>query len=547
MSNQFYSLREKTSASDLARRQTNSRTPGTHGPRRNPIVTPSPRTSNPYSPLETETDDDESNRSNNNNSNASEISAASSDDFDFQDDFFNTTMSSNIPIETVYEGLSAEDRKSIREPTLNDVQRVRSSIANNLYNQTSQEELTGHSSIVESLEGHRLRMEDNSVSLPAVPKKPSVRPPVKADKGQLLTWELDRRQYNNYMLWDKAVIHALLIIFPNGMTDIERGHTGMLPMTLTGRSAMDHIEDKTKTDVVATKAYVGLLDDMRAMKYEPNSNGPVQYFKDLKTAQYEANALDKHGKISDGQIIMCAKDAFTSCGLEPTHTTTISKAWVTADDDNESNHPGTHLATRWLRFTLFYNRELKVLHSNGDTGNSHQANHTSVLTSRVDDLERGLIQSESNIEQIYSNQEAIESRPNHDGASIPGAISTSGGSAFGTGESLAKTMHSMLTEIKDLKSAVKRDRNHTSGGSDRDKTVMGGMGTEQWRQWKYWCFSCGVNLRHNSAGHTHEASKKRTHIASATFENQQGGNNLRDHLWKKWCHPVTHKPHDKKE
>ena len=173
-------------------------TPGTHhGPRQNPVVTPSPRTTNPYSPLETETDDDESNRSINNNSNASEISAAASDDFDYQDDFIDTTMSYTNPKVTVYEGLSADDRRSIGEPTLNDLQRVRNSIANFLYNQTSPEELTGHSSIVETLEGHRLRMEDETASLLVAPTKPSIRPPVKADKGQLKTWELDQLQYKN--------------------------------------------------------------------------------------------------------------------------------------------------------------------------------------------------------------------------------------------------------------------------------------------------------------------------------------------------------------
>ena len=87
---------------------------------------------------------------------------------------------------------------------------------------------------------------------------------------------------------------------------------------------MNHIESKTKTDTVATKAYCDLIDEMMRKKYVPNSNGPVQYFKELRTDQYEANALDEDGKISDGQIIMYAKRAFTSCGHDATHPTTIS-------------------------------------------------------------------------------------------------------------------------------------------------------------------------------------------------------------------------------
>ena len=127
MSNRFYSLREQTTASELARHQSTSRTPGTNGPRRNPVVTPRPRSTNPYGPLET--DDDKSNRSINNISSASEISAALSEDLDYQDDFIETTMSTTNPQGTVYEGLSAADQRSIVEPNLNDVQRIRSSIA----------------------------------------------------------------------------------------------------------------------------------------------------------------------------------------------------------------------------------------------------------------------------------------------------------------------------------------------------------------------------------------------------------------------------------
>ena len=71
--NQYYSLSNPPTISDLARRQA-----ARPNPNRQPTlaVTPNPRTkNNPYSPLETETDDDESNRSNNNNNsnNASDV------------------------------------------------------------------------------------------------------------------------------------------------------------------------------------------------------------------------------------------------------------------------------------------------------------------------------------------------------------------------------------------------------------------------------------------------------------------------------------------
>ena len=135
---------------------------------------------------------------------------------------------------------------------------------------------------METLEGYRQRVDDETSSLPVAPTKPYNRPPAKADKAQLHVWHLNQKQWAAYRHWDQFVIKALQLIFPNRLTDKEKGHTGMLPMHLTGRTAMYHIESKTKTDTIATKAYCDLIDEMIRKKYVPNSNGQVQYFKELR-------------------------------------------------------------------------------------------------------------------------------------------------------------------------------------------------------------------------------------------------------------------------
>ena len=149
--------------------------------------------------------------------------------------------------------------------------------------------------------------------MPVAPTKPYNRPPAKADKAQLHVWHLNQKQWAAYRHWDQFVIKALQLIFPNGLTDKEKGHTGMLPMHLTGRTAMYHIESKTKTDTIATKAYCDLIDEMIRKKYVPNSNGQVQYFKELRMDQYEANALDDY--------ITTARTQFIYNHLVPLHST----------------------------------------------------------------------------------------------------------------------------------------------------------------------------------------------------------------------------------
>ena len=149
---------------------------------------------------------------------------------------------------------------------------------------------------------------------------------------------------------------------------------------------MDHIESKTKTDIIATEAYCGLLDQIMARKYVPNGNGAVQYFKDMKHDQFEANALDEDGEITDGQLIIFAKKAFLRCGHKTTSITDINVRWAKEDKLHRTQHPSTHQETRLERFCALLNTELKALYDSGETGVENQANQSTILN-RMENLE----------------------------------------------------------------------------------------------------------------------------------------------------------------
>ena len=73
------------------------------------------------------------------------------------------------------------------------------------------------------------------------------------------------------------MIGVVRVKFPNGLTDKEIDTDGILPSSLTGRQAMDHIEGKTIKGIVSTQAYCNILTRMMTRKYVPNGNGVVQY------------------------------------------------------------------------------------------------------------------------------------------------------------------------------------------------------------------------------------------------------------------------------
>ena len=527
----FYSLKPQRTAQDIANRRQRS------------AVTPSPKhpaQGNRYNALETDdTDEEGSNRSNNNNnSNASDISAASSIDSDYSD-IFEVNMNST-PTDTVLESLEPIDRLPIPTPNINDVQRIRSRIANVLFDKPGEED-TNHAGLVETLAGHRDRLQDQRASLPKPPKDPANRPPI-TNKVDLLIWQMDKGQRNAWDHYNRSALIAIKVVFPNGLTDLELSHAGALPIFLTARQAFDHIEKKTKTDDISTTAYSDALKRMQALKYTPNGNGPTDYFKAMVTAQFEANSLDRHGKVSDGQIIMYAKNAFSNCGHAAIHLTDVSTKWNNADEKYETDHPNTFLETRWNRFCVLYSAELIKLVNSTVIVPDHQAHHSQEFENRIRSVEIGNEQAHSNIDRLHSNMQSLD-----DSRSVPGDIITSG-STNGTVATAATPVTAqdvasiMATALQAYETNQNNDGNRgRNRGGDRggDRRGRGREYTKstEWRQWNKWCWECGVNLKHNSEGHWSKASN---HKDAATRTTPLGGNSKRDHLWMKWW-----SPHDK--
>jgi hypothetical protein len=58
-----------------------------------------------------------------------------------------------------------------------------------------------------------------------------------------------------------------------------------------------------------------------------------------------------------------------------------------------------------------------------------------------------------------------------------------------------------------------------------------------WRQYKCWCYSCRVNLSHNSNECRSRKFAAHPQHLNATFNNQQGGNGKKDNNWMKWNSP----------
>ena len=108
----------------------------------------------------------------------------------------------------------------------------------------------------------------------------------------------------------------LQVKFPTGLTDLEI-EEGMLPLTLTGRLAFEHIDRKVTSSAVATKAYLNLAKAVTTRTYVPNGSGPVHYLQEMKRDQL-STAVVKAAMIDEVVIILYAQYAFMESGHDMT-------------------------------------------------------------------------------------------------------------------------------------------------------------------------------------------------------------------------------------
>ena len=69
----------------------------------------------------------------------------------------------------------------------------------------------------------------------------------------------------------------------------------------------------------------------------------------------------------------------------------------------------------------------------------------------------------------------------------------------------------------------------TKGGKSKNDMLK-----QTWRQYTFWCYTCGVNLHHNTIDGCTRVPKREGHNVTATRDNPGNGNTSRNHLWMKW-------------
>lgn len=230
----------------------------------------------------------------------------------------------------------------------------------------------------------------------------------------------------------------------------------------------------------------------------------------------------------------------------------IENSWAIIESTNAKEFKDVKV--RYKYFKEHYTMHLQNLVKNEDPKQPQpQAHIVDSHGSMIADLQgtmQSVVEDQNHVRDQYAHRvEAAYNARVHPGPpSVVATTSTSTTTSNNSANTAAPSMsyNDVQEMIKKAIQGVTATPQETNNNSNRKRQNLW-KGKGKWRQWRSWCYTCGVNLTRNTEGCRQflKAPKHKT-CPDATKNNLQGGNGTRNHLWMKWCHPVTNKVHDTK-
>jgi hypothetical protein len=201
------------------------------------------------------------------------------------------------------------------------------------------------------------------------------------------------------------------------------------------------------------------------------------------------------------------------------------------------NEQVRHEKESYRYFKSLYNKELRLLHV---SQNPRKTKARAFEATAMDDWRSNV---EYNLNQVNVGQEDLASALSaaiRDNMSISGESTHPGGSiaipsAITAESSLTNDRYrQMKDELLDAMHTALQTKSQTTY---EQRPNSYDQRPKIWRQCKCWCYSCGVNLSHNSNECRSRKFTAHSQHLTATFNNQQGGNGKKDSNWMKWNSP----------
>ena len=390
----------------------------------------------------------------------------------------------------------------------------------------------GHAYLILSEQEFRDWIGDPRARLPTKPTIPQL-PKEEADMTSAKAFFVKRAEtaLTLHMEYEQQTKDILERKFPNGTIGL-RDHTGKVPYCTTPSAILTNIYTKVKDDMEDNQLYMEVVTGMMEQAYIPGKDGAAVYFQKMEDNQHLLNELGQ-AKLPSSLLVPKAQEAFHA-QHDLKDMTKIAGKWKQLMKDNDYK---TDTKEYWDAFKCHYGQELKLLFMQmSDKKTKGKAQYS------TDTMWRHNIQDELDatreeldtvsvaLRTVLSEQASLNKTATPTTVTVPTAALSTVGSALTPGTFQGQGLEQLTAALVAALQANNSTQCQPSRPQSKPKTE------QPWRQWNQYCWSCGVQLNHNSATCKHPRQGHENHL-TATFEDQQGGNKKRNHLWGKWCGP----------
>jgi len=366
----------------------------------------------------------------------------------------------------------------------------------------------GHTYIIETLEEHRARNNNQSATLRPIPTEP-VRPTAAtASRAELTYYGQLTSEYNAHLDYNNQAVAILMKTFPGILDGLMIDDD--LPDDMQAKDAYEHAQVTLTDTLVSRSSYLKINKAIYSREYKPSSTGPTSYFAECDNDNLMITRMGRTPHTAE--IIMeCALEAFAEA-----HNDTIDTFRKYESEWNDKKVTYAFTGTIYKEFKIYFIRQLKNLYTD-KRGTHHQAHYTDTVLRRMAALEANVADNTEVLDDLVD-----ETATEYNGTRAPPtAVTLPRRDDDDTTLASTTTMRAMMAEQATQQAAAQR------AFEARIEQLVAGTGNNNstrrpnvCRQYKFYCSSHGVNLSHSSKKCR---DKLPNHNTLATYENKLGG------------------------
>jgi hypothetical protein len=476
-------------------------------------------------------------------------------------------VTNNIAIDTY---LNLTQQRAIFTPNALQVLQHMRSMSNLLATAGTLAGPGGYAYLVESQEEWRRRLGDETAIRPG----PLVNPTRPAANQSTGTWKSYQYAFEEYTEW-RAIKDELLkgiqAKFPNMLAEVEDPEGLWLPADYMPEDAYTHILSHLLDRRRARELFLEVLRAMPVLTYTPCAIGPKVYFKDLMEYLYQARHLKQAGSIDINTVFTYALQAFRKCGHSNASITRLEEEWITKETELQQEHeqalldahaiavlardeiivandpdddprtdvpdmPPTPVVTHkdmTKDFVRFWTGSLARLYTDEPpTCKKASANQASI----IEELQSQVETMTANHEILANAYNTLQQQPG------PPSVITTDVSQASNLHQYQEAIAALTNEIRQLRNApapapTRAANANTNGNGNGSPTTA----LQPRVQWNKYCYSCGVNLTHNTRDckRTNKWDGHEDHL-DCKFSDKVG-NVGRNRLWNRYFDPKDKK------